>query len=68
MMVPWGTTVTLYENDSWSGRSMTWVGQPFIDGYQQMSCINFRSQGSDWIDMDDKISSAEVYRTGSGLA
>ena len=68
MMVPWGTSVTLYEDNSWSGRSMTWVGQPFNDGYQEMSCINFKSQGNDWKDFDDKTSSAEVYRTGSGLA
>ena len=62
MMVPFGTTVTLYENDSWSGKQMTWVGRPYIDANETLLCIDFLSQAR-WADFNDKISSARVYKS-----
>lgn len=58
IMVPFGITIELYENDSWTGDSRTYEGEMFTEFNQRMRCINLDSDS-----FNDKTSSLIVYRS-----
>ena len=56
IMVPFGMTIELYSDDSWTGESRTYQGPMFSDFNQQMECINVDD------DFNDKTTSIIAYR------
>lgn len=65
IMVPYGTSVELFENRDFSGEKVTMVGKQFVNDNQEMECINIKDIKSDF---EDELSSLRVYKTGGGLS
>ena len=67
MMVPHGLSLSLYEDDSWTGNEARWDGQPYLDTRRRMACINFDDNGA--LDgVKDRVTSARAWRTGGANA
>lgn len=67
IMVPHGLSITLYEGSVGVGKEYTLHGQPFTSSTRGMECILFRDVDG-LNQLEDKVSSAKVWRTGGPMA
>ena len=58
ILVPYGTSVDLWDGSGFNGAMYTLTGQPFLDANQAVRCLNVRDIG--W---DDRVSSLSVYKS-----
>ena len=58
ILVPFGTSVYLWDGSGFNGSMLTLVGQPFLDVNQAVKCLNVSDLG--W---NNKVSSLSVYKT-----
>ena len=60
LMVPYGTTIELYDGDEQTGDSMVYQGAAWADSTtQELVCIDLNAEGRGW---DDKTSSIRVWK------